>query len=113
MGVQLQDAVRTGTYHWAFQQNTADFSGAVVLDVGTGTGLLAFFSAQAGARKVYAVEHAAPMAALARTLVHGNHMDAVIEVQKRILGIKWAVEGVADCGEMCGGEGGGGIRSVP
>jgi len=67
-------------YQHAFLQNTSDFTGATVLDVGTGTGLLAFFAAQAGARKVYAVEHAGPMAELARLLVKGNSMEKVIEV---------------------------------
>ena len=37
----LQDWVRTGMYQYAFSQNAADFSGATVMDVGTGTGLLA------------------------------------------------------------------------
>lgn len=76
----LQDAVRTGVYQKAITENCADFDGATVLDVGTGTGLLAFFAAQAGARKVYAVEHAAPMAKLAQALVKGNHMEGIIKV---------------------------------
>ena len=76
----LADAVRTSIYQKALVENPSDFSGATVLDVGTGTGLLAFFAAQAGARKVYAVEQAAPMAALAALLVKGNHMENVIEV---------------------------------
>jgi protein arginine N-methyltransferase 1 len=67
-------------YQYAFRQNSCDFKGATVLDVGTGTGLLAFFAAQAGARKVYAVEHAGPMATLAERLVKGNHMEKVIKV---------------------------------
>ena len=76
----LQDWVRTGMYQYAFSQNAADFSGATVMDVGTGTGLLAFFSVQAGAKKVYAVEMAKEMAACARLLVAGNNMEGVIDV---------------------------------
>ena len=52
----LQDAVRTGTYHDAIINNPFDFKDKVVMDVGTGSGILAFFAANAGARKVYAVE---------------------------------------------------------
>lgn len=44
----------TGTYQQAFLSNAVDFKDKVVLDVGTGTGILAFFAAQAGAKKVYA-----------------------------------------------------------
>jgi histone-arginine methyltransferase CARM1 len=42
----LQDSVRTGTYQQAMLQNSADFADKVVLDVGTGTGILAFFAIQ-------------------------------------------------------------------
>lgn len=50
-----------------------------VLDVGTGSGILAIWSAQAGARKVYAVE-ATDMATHARALVAGNGMENIVEV---------------------------------
>lgn len=43
----------------------------MVLDVGTGSGILALFAAMAGAKKVYAVE-ATTMAHNARKLVEHN-----------------------------------------
>jgi histone-arginine methyltransferase CARM1 len=45
-GNMLQDAVRTSAYQQAMLQNTADFVDKVVLDVGTGTGILSFFATQ-------------------------------------------------------------------
>lgn len=75
----LQDAVRTGTYQQSMLQNTRDFAGKVVLDVGTGTGILSFFAAQAGAKKVYAVE-ASGSADVARALAHNNGYGNVVEV---------------------------------
>lgn len=50
-----------------------------VLDVGTGSGILAIWSAQAGAKKVYAVE-ATKMAVHARELVKANNLHDVVEV---------------------------------
>lgn len=59
----MQDYTRTATYQRAILDNAAaDFNGRVVLDVGAGSGILSFFAAQAGARRVYAVE-ASSMAA--------------------------------------------------
>ena len=52
----LQDEIRTSTYERAIMANSVDFKDKVVLDVGTGTGILAYFAVKAGAKKVYAVE---------------------------------------------------------
>lgn len=49
------------------------------MDVGTGSGILAIWSAQAGARKVYAVE-ATKMAEHARELVKANNLQDIVEV---------------------------------
>ena len=71
----LQDWVRTGMYQYAFAQNASDFHGATVMDVGTGTGLLAFFAVQSGARKVYAVEMAKEMVGVSKNNVQQYHLQ--------------------------------------
>jgi histone-arginine methyltransferase CARM1 len=74
----LLDRQRTGAYHRGITRNASDFAGKTVLDVGTGSGILSLFAAQAGARKVYAVDENAPECA--RTLVDTNHLAGRIEV---------------------------------
>lgn len=69
----LEDHKRTGSYFDAVMRNRKAFEGRVVLDVGTGSGILAIFAAKAGARKVYAVE-ATSMARSARNLAAGNEV---------------------------------------
>ena len=52
----LSDHERMRGYHDAIRLNPSHFKDKVVLDVGTGTGVLAIWAAQAGARRVFAVE---------------------------------------------------------
>ncbi|KAJ6829758.1 protein arginine N-methyltransferase PRMT10 [Iris pallida] len=75
----LSDRVRMDAYFNSVFQNKHHFQNKVVLDVGTGSGILAIWSAQAGARKVYAVE-ATKMADHARRLVEANGVADVVEV---------------------------------
>ncbi|TVU12692.1 hypothetical protein EJB05_46346 [Eragrostis curvula] len=75
----LCDRVRMDAYHSAVFRNAHHFRGKVVLDVGTGSGILAIWSAQAGARKVYAVE-ATNMAEHARELARANGVQDIVEV---------------------------------
>jgi hypothetical protein len=50
----LADHNRMAAYHSAIMANADCFKDKVVMDVGTGSGILAVWAAQAGARKVYA-----------------------------------------------------------
>uniref|UniRef100_K3WWL9 type I protein arginine methyltransferase n=1 Tax=Globisporangium ultimum (strain ATCC 200006 / CBS 805.95 / DAOM BR144) TaxID=431595 RepID=K3WWL9_GLOUD len=77
----LQDHVRTSTYERAMLENAADFANKVVLDVGTGSGILAFFALKAGAKRVYAVELSG-MADCARELMAHNALNDRIVVIK-------------------------------
>ncbi|CAM8960282.1 hypothetical protein QQ045_003184 [Rhodiola kirilowii] len=75
----LSDRVRMDAYFNSIMKNKHHFAGKTVLDVGTGSGILAIWSAQAGARKVYAVE-ATKMSEHARALVKANNLEGVVEV---------------------------------
>lgn len=52
----MNDIGRSETYRKAIMGNPDNFKDKVIMDVGSGSGLLAFFAIQAGAKKVYAVE---------------------------------------------------------
>ncbi|ERN03593.1 protein arginine N-methyltransferase PRMT10 [Amborella trichopoda] len=75
----LSDRVRMDAYYKSIFRNRDHFEGKIVLDVGTGSGILAIWSAQAGAKKVYAVE-ATKMSEHARALVKANHVEDIVEV---------------------------------
>lgn len=75
----IADHVRTNTYRMAIMRNSDSIRGKVVLDVGAGTGVLSIFCAQAGAKKVYAVE-ACSIAEQAVKIVKQNNMEDKIEV---------------------------------
>mmetsp|Transcript_22488 Transcript_22488/g.60839 ORF Transcript_22488/g.60839 Transcript_22488/m.60839 type:complete len:371 (-) Transcript_22488:562-1674(-) len=75
----LEDHTRMISYRDAILRNRDCFEGAVVLDVGAGSGVLGIWAAQAGARKVYAVE-ATDAAKFARKVVEHNGLAGKVEV---------------------------------
>ncbi|KMZ71529.1 Arginine N-methyltransferase family protein [Zostera marina] len=75
----LSDRVRMDAYCMSIFKNKHHFKDKTVLDVGTGSGILAIWCAQAGARKVYAVE-ATKMSEHARQLVKANNLQGIVEV---------------------------------
>jgi len=75
----LEDTVRMDAYYAAILRNKSLFEGKAVLDVGAGSGILSVWAAQAGARKVYAVE-ATVMALHAREMAESNNVGDIVEV---------------------------------
>jgi len=77
--VMLNDRARTSSYLTAIREGVRP--GDVVVDIGTGTGILATAAAQAGARHVYAIE-ASSMGKVARSVFEANGVaDRVTVVQ--------------------------------
>lgn len=66
----LADPVRLAAYHAAIQRYVT--SQDYVVDVGTGTGILAFFAAAKKPRKVYAIDHSKKMLDYARAAAEAN-----------------------------------------
>lgn len=64
-------------YRNAVMRNPGCFENKVVLDVGTGSGVLAIWAAKAGAKRVYAVE-ATSMTKHAKKLAKQNGVGDVI-----------------------------------
>lgn len=75
----LADHNRMAAYHAAIMGNPDVFKDKVVMDVGTGSGILAVWAAQAGARRVYAVEYT-DMANHARTVMEANGVADIVTV---------------------------------
>ncbi len=70
----LADQPRMNFYHAAIQRHIR--KGDRVIDLGTGTGILAAFAARAGASKVYAIDHSSILEH-AKTLAEANGIDTV------------------------------------
>ncbi|CAH2053258.1 unnamed protein product [Thlaspi arvense] len=80
----IKDRARTETYRQAIMQHQSFIQGKVVVDVGCGTGILSIFCAQAGAKRVYAVD-ASDIAVQAKEVVKANGLaDKVIVLHGRV-----------------------------
>lgn len=97
----LQDSVRTLAYQRSILNNAAtDFAGKVVMDVGAGNGILSFFAAQAGAKKVYAIE-ASNMVDCLKSVVGASEKRPAEEVgrEKEALELMGAADGLVNSAE--------------
>lgn len=73
----LKDYVRVAGYRRAIENKVKE--GSIAMDLGTGTGILAFLAAKAGAKKVYAIEKRSDIVTLSKELAAENKIDDKIE----------------------------------
>ncbi len=72
--LMLIDRQRVDAYHTAITRYV--HPGDTVIDLGTGVGILAFFAAKQGAKKVYAIDHSS-IISLAEQVAKFNQIDRV------------------------------------
>ncbi|KPP60898.1 protein arginine N-methyltransferase 1-like [Scleropages formosus] len=77
----LKDEVRTLTYRNSMFHNKHLFKDKVVLDVGSGTGILCMFAAKAGAKKVIGID-CSNISDYAVKIVKANKLDHIITIIK-------------------------------
>jgi hypothetical protein len=77
----VNDRPRTDAYARAIAESVRP--GDVVVDIGTGSGILAMLAARAGARAVYAIE-SARVAEIARRVVAANGLDDTVIVVEAV-----------------------------
>uniref|UniRef100_A0A8C3G5Z8 type I protein arginine methyltransferase n=1 Tax=Cyclopterus lumpus TaxID=8103 RepID=A0A8C3G5Z8_CYCLU len=77
----LKDEVRTLTYRNSMYNNKHVFKDKIVLDVGSGTGILSMFAAKAGAKHVYGIE-CSSISEYSERIIKSNHLDSVITIFK-------------------------------
>ncbi|CAH1393656.1 unnamed protein product [Nezara viridula] len=78
--LMLTDTVRVKSYKDAILSNKELFKDSIVLDVGAGCGILSIFAAQAGAKRVYAVEAAGSLTPMIKKVVEDNNYTKVVQV---------------------------------
>jgi protein arginine N-methyltransferase 1 len=90
----LKDRTRTGTYQDAILKNPDIFKDKIVLDIGSGTGILSIFAAKAGAKHVYGIEFA-DIADYANEIIKKNNLSEKITIIKsKVEDVKLPVEKV-------------------
>ncbi|XP_072916072.1 protein arginine N-methyltransferase 1-B-like [Hemitrygon akajei] len=77
----LKDEVRTLTYRDSMYHNKHLFKDKIILDVGSGTGILCMFAAKAGAKKVIGIE-CSNISEYAEKIIKTNNLNDVITIIK-------------------------------
>ncbi|KAL4117490.1 hypothetical protein PRIC2_011481 [Phytophthora ramorum] len=97
MTSMLRDKDRNDCYERGLKRAITKFTqeqgrAPLVLDIGTGTGLLSMFAATHGAEHVYACEMFVPMAEIAEQVTQANHPDKITVFKLRSTDLKVAPE---------------------
>eukprot|EP00435_Cladocopium_sp_Y103_P007099 s759_g2.t1 len=90
----LKDEVRTGSYMEAIDSSQALFAGKTVLDVGSGTGILCLFAAQAGAAKVIGIERSDVAQKATKIAEENGFGDVISYIQGQVEEVELPVEKV-------------------
>lgn len=77
----LRDYIRMAAYRRAIERAVRKLGGdnTIAMDLGCGSGVLGFFAARAGAKKVFAIEKRPDIILLAEELAKANKLDGQIE----------------------------------
>jgi protein arginine N-methyltransferase 3 len=84
----LRDVVRTDAYRNAVYSNKDLFAGAVVLDVGCGTGILSMFAARAGATQVFAIDNSNIIEKAQANVFENDLQDKITFIKGKVEEIK-------------------------
>jgi protein arginine N-methyltransferase 1 len=80
----IKDKIRTGSYKKAIENNKIIFKDKIVLDIGSGTGILSIFAAKAGAKHVYGIEYA-DIADYSKEIIKQNNLsDKITIIQSKV-----------------------------
>ncbi|XP_011000613.1 PREDICTED: probable protein arginine N-methyltransferase 3 [Populus euphratica] len=92
----ISDKVRMDAYSQAILKNPSLLTGAVVMDVGCGTGILSLFAAKTGASRVIAVEASEKMASVATQIAKENGLWRCTEGNNQYTGVMEVVQGMVE-----------------
>lgn len=90
----IKDKVRTQSYKLAIDKNKFLFKDKVVLDIGSGTGILSLFSASNGAKHVYAVENSSIAYFSQQIIIKNGYQDKITIIKGKIEEIELPVNKV-------------------
>nr|XP_012225402.1 PREDICTED: protein arginine N-methyltransferase 6 [Linepithema humile] len=82
--LMLNDKTRVLAYKNAIFNLKEKFQGKTVMDIGAGSGILSIFCAQAGAKKVYAVEASALAEAIEQVLIENNVQNIIQVIHSKV-----------------------------
>ena len=87
----LKDKIRTGSYEKAILNNKQIFNNKIVLDIGSGTGILSIFACFAGASHVYAIEYA-DIADYSKEIIKKNNLENKIFFKEKVENVELPCE---------------------